>query len=584
MLEKTHYIASEYRGYDFGTVEPGSAQFKAAMLPFGGVLVTIDGLASSYNIQNKLLISKSFNEEHRLNVMLGMELRSSFNKSNENRVFGYVPDRGEGLVKPTPPSDFDPLSGVFEDWGIFSDLYSGDWNRIKNTNNFLSYFATVAYSLKNRYVFNFSIRNDESNRFGQDANDRFDPTYSFGASWRVAEEAWMESIVGMVNSLNLRVTYGIQGNAATKIGPDLILMQKGVANVYNQYFSTIKGLPNPNLSWERTKSWNLDMQLIDIFNVAFDYYTRTSNAIVSQNIPFEYGRDAMDLNGGKIRNSGVEFTVSFSPLQTKDWGLSISLNSSKNWNKAGNQQYVATAGELLSGASGKILKKGYSITGFWSYSFAGLSAEDGHPLFNYVDVPEEERDSKVDPTTFLVYSGDMEPSFTGGLSLGLRWKDFSLSSNFSLLLGAKKRLPSPYEGFPNGGLFVPNEFDNLSKDLNKRWKKAGDENHTIIPGVVTAGSLHSQILPDNTSREWIEMWEKSDAMVVDASFLRCNQLSLSWNVNREWCKKMGLKTLTVNAGVSNLFVIASKRFNGFDPELGNSVHPKNYSFGVNIGF
>ena len=47
---------------------------------------------------------------------------------------------------------------------------------------------------------------------------------------------------------------------------------------------------------------------------------------------------------------------------------------------------------------------------------------------------------------------------------------------------------------------------------------------------------------------------------------------------------MGLKTLSVNAGVSNLFVIASKKFNGFDPELGNSVQPKNYSLGVNIGF
>lgn len=585
-LEKTFYVAHEYRGYDYGTVEPGSAAFKAAMLPFGGVLVTIDGLSSSYNIQNKLLISKSFNEDHRLNVMLGMEIRSSSVKSNENRVFGYVPDRGEKLVKPTPPEDFEPLTGSFEDWGILKGLYSGDWRRTKNTDNFLSYFATVAYSLKNRYVFNFSIRNDESNRFGQDANNRFDPTYSFGASWRIMEEPWLASIEGFVNSLNLRVTYGIQGNAATKLGPDLILYQQGVADVYNQYQSTISRLPNPNLSWERTKSWNfgLDMQVIDMFNVAFDYYTRSSNAIVSQNIAFEYGRTSMDLNGGKIRNSGLEFTVSFTPIQRKDWALSVSLNSSKNWNKANNQQYASTAGDLLVGASGKLLKKGYSVTGFWSYSFAGLSEEDGHPLFNYMDVPEEERNSKVDPTTFLVYSGDKEPSFTGGLSLGLRWKDFSLSTNFSLLLGAKKRLPSPYENFPYGGLNVPGELDNLSKDLNKRWKKPGDEKKTNIPGVTVPGQNYSQILPDNSRAYWIDMWEQSDVMVVDASFLRCNQLSLSWNVNREWCKKVGLKTLSVNAGVSNLFVIASKRFNGFDPELGNSVQPKNYSFGVNIGF
>nr|WP_231932229.1 MULTISPECIES: SusC/RagA family TonB-linked outer membrane protein [Butyricimonas] len=585
-LEKTFYIASEYRGYDYGTVEPDSPEFKSAMLPFGGILVTMDGLASSYNIQNKLLISKTFNEDHRLNVMLGMELRSSFSKSNENRVFGYVPDRGEGSVKPTTPSEFDPIKGTFQDWGVLGGLYSGDWKRVKNTDNFLSYFATFAYSLKNRYVFNFSVRNDESNRFGQDANNRFDPTYSFGLSWRVTDEKWMESVSGLVDELNLRVTYGIQGNAATKLGPDLILQQHGIANVYKQYYSTISRLPNPNLSWERTKSWNfgLDMQLIKIFNVALDYYSRSSNAIVGQDIPFEYGMSSMDINGGKIRNSGVEFTVSFSPVQTKDWALSVSLNSSKNWNKAGKEQYVATRGDFLNGNASKILKKGYSVTGFWSYSFAGLSAEDGHPLFNLVDIPEEKRDSKIDPTTFLVYSGDLEPSFTGGLSLGLRWKDFSLSTGFSLLLGSKKRLPSPYAGFPNGGLHVPEILDNLSKDLNKRWKKPGDENRTHIPGVVISGQPSEQILPDNGTQSYISMWEQSDDMVVDASFLRCNQLSLSWSVNRDWCKKMGLKTLNVNAGVSNLFVIASKRFNGFDPELGNSVQPKNYSLGVSIGF
>ena len=80
------------------------------------------------------------------------------------------------------------------------------------------------------------------------------------------------------------------------------------------------------------------------------------------------------------------------------------------------------------------------------------------------------------------------------------------------------------------------------------------------------------------------MWADSDVHVANASFLRCRQLSLSWRVGEEWCKRMGLKTLSVNASVSNLFVIASKRWNGFDPELGNSVHPKNYSLGINIGF
>ncbi|WP_366842309.1 hypothetical protein [Butyricimonas sp.] len=586
-LEKTHYIAAKYRGYDYGAVEPGSAAFKAAQLPFGGVLYTSDAMTTAYNIQNKLLISKSFNEDHRLNVMLGLEVRSSSVKNNVNTVYGYVPERGEKLIRPTIPGNFEPLKNSKPtDWGILEDLYRTSWNRTKNTDNFLSFFTTIAYSLKNRYVFNFSLRNDASNRFGQDVNNRLDPTYSFGVSWRMMEEPWLANITSFLNSLNFRATYGIQGNAMKKLGPDLVLTQGDIAQVYNQYQSKISRLPNPNLSWERTKSWDfgLDMQLFDMFNLVFDYYWRTSNAVVTQDISYEYGVTTMDMNGGRIKNSGVEFTVSFTPIQKKDWALSISLNSSKNWNKAGKEQYAATRQDLLNGRGDKVLKKGYPISGFWSYSFAGLSAEDGHPLFNYIDVPEENRDSKIDPTTFLVYSGETEPAFTGGLNLGMRWKSLSLSTNFSLLIGAKKRLPSPYKNFPGGGQYVPGELDNLSRDLNKRWKKAGDEERTNIPGVVLPGMAASSNLPDNATVDWMTMWEMSDVMVANASFFRCNQLSLSWNVNREWCKKVGLKTLSLSAGVSNLFFIASKRFNGFDPELGDSVHPKNYSFGVNIGF
>lgn len=91
------------------------------------------------------------------------------------------------------------------------------------TANQFSIFATLAYSFKNRYVINASMRNDASNRFGQDQNKRFDPTYSFGASWNVAQEPWLQNISNIINQFNLRASYGIQGNAVNSISPELIL-------------------------------------------------------------------------------------------------------------------------------------------------------------------------------------------------------------------------------------------------------------------------------------------------------------------------------------------------------------------------
>ncbi len=252
--ERTYYIANEYRGYDFNSVTPTSSEFKAAQLPFGGRLYTNDNNQHSYNIQNKLQFSKAFNADNRLNALLGMELRSSTAKGTANTIWGYVPDRGERIVAPTIPSEVVSPGGSPTGWGILQKIYNGGWNRTNNTNNFLSFFATFAYSFKNRYVMNANVRNDASNVFGQDINHRIDPTYSFGFSWRASEEAFFQKHLSWISTLNFRGTFGIQGNALTRESPELILNQNGVQAGYNRYYSTISQIPNPYLSWERTKN------------------------------------------------------------------------------------------------------------------------------------------------------------------------------------------------------------------------------------------------------------------------------------------------------------------------------------------
>lgn len=583
--EQTFYVANNYRGYDFNSVSPNSKEFGAALLPFGGELFTNNAQQSSYNIQNKLQFSKAFNNENRLNALVGMELRSSTNKGVSNTVWGYAPDRGEVITSPTTPDAFAPITGSKDQgWGLLKKIYDGGWRKVNTTDNYFSVFATLAYSLKNRYVVNANIRNDASNRFGQDANHRIDPTYSFGFSWRASEEDFMKKYVKWITSLNFRGTYGIQGNAVTRISPDLILNQGKVAELYNRYQSTISQIPNPNLSWERTKSWNfgVDLELFNMFYMNLEYYTRRSNAIIELDLPYEYGIPSMKRNGGIIHNRGIEYTLTFTPIQKKDYALSVSLNASKNWNEGGHTDVDVNAATFLSGGSGMIVKEGYPLTGFWSYSFAGLDGKTGEALFNFLNVPEEQRSKQIDPTSYLVYSGQKEPYFTGGLSLSFRYKSLTLNTSFSLLLGNKKRLPSPYEQF-SSSYYMPDPYTNINRDLLNRWKEPGDEAHTIIPSLPKAGMAHVQ-LPNKDNTYSIPLWEQSDAMVVSGSFLRCRNIGLSWQMKREWCEKMYMKNLSLNFNMDNIFVIASKRFNGFDPEVSNSVLPRNYSLGINIGF
>lgn len=582
--ERSFYVANAYRGYDYGTVDTSDPWYAAAQLPNGGELFSSSATQHSYNIQNKLLIQKTFKDDHRLNVMLGTEVRSSRNNNVQTMFWGYVPDRGHIFVKPIPPQNIVPVgaSAIPSEFGILNDLYNGRSQVARRTDNFFSLFATLAYSLKNRYVFNFSFRNDASNRFGQDVNGKFDPTYSLGAAWRVSEEKWMAGASNVISDLNLKVTYGIQGNANLSKSPDLILRMQGIKEQFNSYYSHISSIPNPNLSWERTHTWDfgLDLRLFNRVNVVVDYYTRKSNAVIEQDIPYLNGRDKMSINGGILYNRGIEITVSFNPVNKKDFGLNVSINSSKNWNEGGETPFEATYYNYLTGVSTSVLKKGYPVGAFWSYAFAGLNGTDGSPLFNNMDVDGET--AKADPTTVLVYSGSNEPDFTGGLNFGVRYKAFTLNTAFSLLLGGHKRLKSPFAALHNG-IRLPEVSTNLSKELNKRWKKPGDENVTDIPAILTG--QYSMATPFNSSANMItDLYANSDALVVSSSFLRCRNLALSWRMSNEWLKKLKLNSFTVSASVSNLFVIASKRYHGFDPELNESVMPKSYSLSLNIGF
>ena len=587
--EKTSRVEQLYRGYAYGTEKAGSDRFNAALMPYGGVLNQAISQGVSYNTSHRLQFSKEFNEDHRLNAMLGMEIRSSESTSEGNTVWGYVPERGSILVSPTLPENFKPIgSDVTIGWGALAQLYNGAWNKMSTTTNYMSFFATVAYAFKNRYVVNVNVRSDASNRFGQDVNKQFDPTWSFGASWKIAQEPFMMEHAHWLDQLNLRASYGIQGNVVNTLSPEMIVRYQGLLQSYNEYYLSISSLPNKQLKWERTKSLNLGLDLA-LFGITmnFEYYRRNSNAIIRQDIAQEYGMSTMPLNGGLISNSGLEVTLNFTPIRTNDIAWTIGVNAGKNWNESSSDDRTAKADELthtdfLNGSSDRPLKKGYPLSAFWSYKFTGLNGTNGYPTFKDATYDAVDGNGSVDPTTFLVYSGQSEPDFSGGFNTRLRWKNFNIGMDFAVALGAKKRLPNPYSTFTYGKM--PDIFSNLSKELNDRWKQPGDEAHTNIPGLYTSvRDLYNLNLPNGLYDNIYSMWAQSDVRVASASFLRCTQLSLSYTLPRTLCQKIGLSRIQLSANINNLFVIASDDWKGYDPELGYSIQPRIYSVGLSLG-
>ena len=233
--EKSSQIERLYRGYPYGTEEAGSAKYNAALMPYGGVLKQNNSQSTSYSTSHSLQFSKEFNENHRLTAMAGMEVRSTTGESTGNTVWGYVPERGQKLVSPTLPVTFKPIgSDVNVGWGALWTLYEGAWSKTSTVTNYMSFYGIVAYNFMNRYVINMNVRSDASNRFGQDVNKQFDPTWSFGASWKIAQEPFMMKYVPWLEQFNIRATYGIQGNVVNSISPEMILTYQGLLQSYNE--------------------------------------------------------------------------------------------------------------------------------------------------------------------------------------------------------------------------------------------------------------------------------------------------------------------------------------------------------------
>src|SRR5690606_8762552 len=124
----------------------------------------------------------------------------------------------------------------------------------------LSYFGNVSYSYRNRYVLTVSSRWDASNLFGVKTNQKGVPLWSAGLGWKISDEGFWNR--DAVPYLRLRATYGINGNVNRRASafPTISIhtdytTQLPAANLINT--------GNPNLRWERVKTWNIaaDFQL-----------------------------------------------------------------------------------------------------------------------------------------------------------------------------------------------------------------------------------------------------------------------------------------------------------------------------------
>ena len=444
------------------------------------------------------------------------------------------------------------------------------------------WFGQVGYDYANRYYISGSYRRDGSSRFYKDS--RWGDFWSVGASWRISQEAFMKNAKWMDN-LKLKVSYGVQGN-------DNILDENGYPYYYawqnffepypNHDFGGVihSTTGNRDLHWEKNTNFNvgLEFSFLNRIRGEVDYFIRKGeDMLYAVPVPYSTGLPSIMQNAASMDNKGIELQLSFDILKERafKWTLDFNLTHYKN------KLTKLTQDEVW--VSTKKWVEGGSIYDFWLMKWAGVDAENGDELWWYKngDAWEKTNDYSLaskDPKS-KQYVGSAIPKVYGGFTNNFSWKGLNLSVFFSYSVGGKM-YDSNYQRLMHAGSLG----HAWHKDILKRWRKPGDEEHTNIPGLNTVAGTHSNPwwtsgtnVTHRIANNIYEMYDNSDIRVVSGNYLRLSSLSFRYNVDERFCKKLGLKSAYINLTGTNLFTIAHKKLRGQDPTQSGSSPNVNLS-------
>jgi TonB-linked SusC/RagA family outer membrane protein len=583
--EQSNYV-SKIRGYEYGAYTAYDKAYWDSNLPYGGILSQGSTTHMGYTIRNQVNFNKMFGDVHSVNLIAGIEARRNAYKGHSVTGYGWSPDFGEV---------FNPVMTT----GFKSSYLESGSTLPSNTNSFTqvaSYYGIASYAYADRYIFNFNIRSDGSNKFGSDPKYRWLPTYSFALKWNLVNEPFMKKYKSWVDDLAFRGSYGIQGNINVDNSPYLIVTTGGRDAVLGLPISYIRRLPNPDLRWEKTYSWDAAIDFSFLkgrIRGGLDLYgKRTKDLIMTMEVASSNGTGSLYYNAGKMTNKGYEGFINVGLYKDKDWDWRFGVNFSHNINKItyANPEKLSDYNVINQMLSGSLAVKGAPIGSLYSFRYAGLNQDNGYPMSYTKDGKKVIEGNWLNME--LVRSGSIFPKLTGGFDTEIRYQQLSLGLNFTYSFGSVARLPNYYE---SGSYIDP--LTNLSTDWLKCWKKSGDD--TVYPVPYNYEALNNYFATETGAQYYgydknvsgarhiypYTLYNYSDIRVAKADFLKLKMVSLSYRFKSEWLQTLHLSNLMLRAQVTNLFTIANKKWNGLDPETRTGIPMvRTYSMSVNVSF
>lgn len=562
--------------------------------------------------------------DHEFKLLAGAEARKSSSDNLSGSIYAINSAYSVPVISDAFPVGFAESSALSNVPGNTSGR-STDMDY--GVSRMQSYFGRVNYVFKNKYLFEGNLREDISDRFAPEYRNGLFPSAAVG--WRLIEEKFIKDKIRPLSDLKLRLSYGSLGND----GVGSYVYIPSLANYEKTQFNELPGtgpvngwgigkVANESIRWETvvTSNAGLDIGLFNNrLNITVDYYVRdTRDMLYQRKLPLSSGMGfghsssdtyAVDMNLGKMRNKGLEFTLNYRDNFGKlgvDFGLNAAFNHNKILSFGGEQLPIdaGSAGEYWSGTVARTELNG-PISQFYGFKTKGLipdqktidelnakaqasgnaywyAAGSGPGDIWYVDLNGDNVINDQDRTII----GNPLPKMTYGFNIGLSYKGFDLVAFFNGVYGN-----DIYNGMDGYYQSVYNDFNTTAQVFNSSFMYGNG-----LTGQPRWGYLDGNSFQYDPNGNYKRI---SDFHIQKGSFLRLQNLQVGYNLPQQLLSRIKMSHIRVYYSGQNLFVITKVK--NVDPEVGFAganasalaqgiisaeVYPKTrlHSFGIEFGF
>ena len=553
-------------------------------------------LSTNWSIENTLTYDLPMLGGHKISAMVGQSFQSTgwstnlsgSNSANDGSQYATLKDWNSAYLK-----------------NFSTDLGNATLSGYPNDEEYLaSWFGRATSDWNETYMATVTLRYDGSSIFNKGKRWGWFPSVSAG--WVVTNEKFMEKTKSWLDFFKLRASWGQNGNnRIAKYQYLATIAQSGSAGDSGYKFSdsmdfTLTGkpnvgayaniVPNPDVTWETSEQLDLgfDARFLDSrLGLTFDWYKKTTKdwLIVAPRIAIE-GTNPAYINGGDVRNTGVEIAVTWNDRIGKDFSYNVGVNFATNKNKvtriANETGYINGGGSILSQGTEYIYRAqidkpigyfyGMSYSGIWQNQAeidaaraAGKAVLDnaqpgdciwddwnGDGVITYAEAKDANGNDICDRHEI----GNPNPDVTLGINLGLAWKGLDFAVNGAGAFGMQ--IMRSYRSFSDSW------WHNYDTTIFDRWHGEGTSN--TVPRISGTGHANTNYV--------------STRYMEDADYFKIKTVTLGYDFKKLW-KSCPLQQLRLYVQAQNLITFTG--YTGLDPEVGNSAGADGWASGIDLG-